>query len=397
MAIDLKSPTLAAPGLAGGLLLIFLGQRAFGHAGSFGTALTILGLILVVGCAVWQGFGYLSATGERRSVERTKLLCHAAVLIALLVYFTSTDTGMDLLGVAEDGRAKFRTAATVLFAIITGLGIIPLAFIVSSEGFGHERMVGDKANVDLFRVKEMAASGLTIALALAFLMVTCNVASERNIRKDLSYFKTSQPGTSVVNALTHGTTEPLSVIMFFPETNEVGDEVAAYFSELDGKVDGRLDVQRVDRMVRAKLAKDLKVSNDGTIVLKLGDKSENIRLTTDIKRARRNELREFDGKVGKGNAQTAPPQKDRLHLDRTWRVKRSRVERIDQRPQGGGCHKKTIGELNYQVKNFDGLGKPVPDDADVLVVLAPKEALLDVELRAIDDYPRQGRFPVDVA
>ena len=37
-----------------------------------------------------------------------------------------------------------------------------------------------------------------IALALSFLTVTCNVAEQRNVRRDLSYFRTSSPGTATV-------------------------------------------------------------------------------------------------------------------------------------------------------------------------------------------------------
>ncbi len=392
MAIDIKSPTLAAPMLGLGLLVLFLGQRAFGHIDTFGTVLTVSGLALAIGAAAWQAFGYLSAGGDRRSVERTKLLCHAAILVGLLVYLSSTDTGMDLLGIADDGHAKYRTAATILFAIIVGIGAIPLAFVEGSQGLRQRRFAGNAANIDSFRVREMAWSGFTIALALAFLMVTCNVAGERDIRKDVSYFKTSDPGTAVINTITNGTSEQVSVLMFFPELNEVGDEVTAYFRQLDSETGGKLDIQRIDRLIRPKLAKELKVSKDGTVVLKIKDKSENIRLTTDIKRARRNELREFDGKVEKALLKL-------LRRKKIAYISIGHGELNDPDSSGTGfvnpglkaeAAKQLIGALNYQVKNFDGLGKPIPDDADILVVLAPQRALIDEELTAIDDYLARG-------
>ena len=43
--------------------------------------------------------------------------------------------------------------------------------------------------------KRLASSGL-IALAAALMMVTCNVAREKTVRKDLTWYRTSMPGAS---------------------------------------------------------------------------------------------------------------------------------------------------------------------------------------------------------
>ena len=73
-------------------------------------------------------------------------------------------------------------------------------------------------------MREIGWSGLTIALATCFWMVTCNVAQERNVAKDVSYFKTSSPGDST-KRIVGASSEPIRVLLFFPTTNEVKDQV----------------------------------------------------------------------------------------------------------------------------------------------------------------------------
>jgi len=298
MAMKSAPPWLSIGYLAG-LVLIFFGERAFNHLEGTATIISIIGAAMVVGTTVWRGLAYLAASSDRRRIELITLLCYMGGVLALILYFFTTETGMDALGISEEGAGKFKTAATVLWAITLSLSLIPLGFIEATQGFGRERATGERAAVDSFRVREMATSGLTIALALAFLMVTCNVASERDIRKDYNYFKTTSPGTAVSNTVANGITDQLTVLVFFSELNEVGNEVMAYFKELDSRVGGKLDIQRVDHLMSPALAKENKVSKEGTIVLRREDKSENIRLTTEIDKARKSELRELDGKVEK--------------------------------------------------------------------------------------------------
>jgi hypothetical protein len=405
--------------LLGGLIFILAGQRAF-ETTFLKTPLTVLGLLAVAVAVGWRVLGYLSSRGEKRRIERITLLCYAAAVAGLLGYFFTTDTGNSLLGISEEGQAKFNTAVSVLWVLAIVCSMVPLVLIEATRGFGIIQAVGDiEDTVDTFRVREMASSGLTIALALGFLMVTCNVASEKNVRKDVSYFKTSMPGTAVTNIVKTGFNETLKVILFFPKNNEVGAEVEAYFKELDSKTGGKLDVERADRMIRPQLAKDYKVSSDGTIVLIKGGavaepnedgkdgadgedkeakgegsnlKSENIRISDDIDRARKSELRELDGKVEKALLQLVRAKK--VAYMTTGHGELNDAESagpLEFNPALKASHiRKLLGALNYRVKNFDGLGKPVPDDCDILLVLAPAKPLLDEELAAIDDYLARG-------
>ena len=115
------------------------------------------------------------------------------------------------------------------------ISLVPLLLAEISLGVSQRDRLelgdgaGDEAtSVDSYRVSAMITSGLTIALAAGFLMVTCNVADQRNIRRDVSYFKTSSPGSATI-AMVKSISEPVKVLLFFPEINEVKEEVRRTF------------------------------------------------------------------------------------------------------------------------------------------------------------------------
>lgn len=415
MAMKTSTPWWLTGILFFGLLCLFAGQRALAHMDTTSTVLTGLGLLSVIGATGIRVWAFTRETGRRRAVEAVMLLCHAGVGVALLLYFFVA---------SKDGvEHKTYIMATVTWLIILGLSVIPLIMIETSLGFvGRDwfpkkgEKVADEAAVELFRVKEMATNGLTIALAAAFLMVTCNTMKDRDINKDVSYFKTSQPGSATV-AMVNKMNAPLRVLLFFPDVNQVADEVEAYFRNL-GDQTGKVVVERHDRLVSPTLAKEHKVNADGTIVLLRGEpekddkskkdekkpeekkedgpvasQSEKITLPTEFTKARRDKLREFDADV----------QKALMKVVRAKRVAYFSVghgELNDPKSTGpmenqdplarSTLLKQLMSLLNYEVKDWDGFGKPVPDDCTILFVLGPRHELLDEELKAIDDYLEDG-------
>lgn len=423
MAVKTSTPWWVSALLFLGLLLIFTGQRVLSHIDAAATALSWLGLVLVVGSTGVRAWAMLREKGKRRSVEGLLLLCHAGVLAALLIYWFFGDAG--------EAADRTATMATIAWVILMGASLIPLLMAELSLGFtGRDWFpktgadVADEAAVELFRVREMATGGLTIALGAAFLMVTCNVAKERDVRKDVSYFKTSQPGSATVN-ITATMDQPMTVLLFFPQPSQVADEVEAYFKQLAEKT-GKVLIERHDRTVSPGLAKDYKVTVDGTVVLVKGETPEEkaareeenktpgtkdpkkiakskyeirmpahekLTLPTEFARARRDKLREFDADV----------QKALMKVVRAKRVAYLSVghgELNDPKSAGLGeavdpqarsaLFKQILGILNYEVKTWDGFGKPVPDDATILFVLGPRQPLLEEDLTAIDDYLDRG-------
>ncbi len=424
MAVKTSTPWWVSALLALGLLLLFAGERVLSHLDTASSVLSWFGLILIGGSTAIRFWAFRREKDSRRNVERLLLLCHAGVILALVIYYLfGTTGGQEMLGI-EESAGKASTMAMVAWLLVMGISLIPLLMIEISLGLiGRDWFpkpggdVADEAAVELFRVREMATSGLTIALAAAFLLVTCNVAKERDVREDVSYFKTSRPGPATVN-MTTSFKEPMRVLIFFPEVNEVADEVEAYFRQL-GAETGKVVVERHDRVASPGLAKELKVNVDGTVVLMRGETpedkakrekaeretktklpaekplpvNEKLTLPVEFAKARRDKLREFDAEV----------QKALMKVLRARRVAYFSVGHGELNdPKSAGVRdmvdpgarsanfKQILTILNYEVKEWEGFGKPVPDDATMLVVLGPRQPLLDEDLNAIAEYLDRG-------
>jgi hypothetical protein len=380
--------------LATGLLFVYLGERAFGHAGTAAVAITWIGVILIVGATLVRAVGFAQSRGKRRSVELILLLCHVGVLVALAIYAFAPEATGDAKAVA-----RRETIVMVLWSILLLVSLVPLLMAEVALGVANRTELvlsakddGSEASVDSYRVKAMASSGLTIALAAAFLMVTCNVADQRNISKDVSYFRTSSPGTATV-AMTKSISEPLKVLLFFPDVNEVREQVYGYFDSLASKT-GNVEIEQHDRMISSELAEQYKVTAEGTIVLARGDKFETFTVNEDIAKARRNELRTLDETV----------QKTLMKVIRDKRVAYMTVGHGELNDPGSGgplaaknpaqaqIVKTILSRLNYQVKDLarDVLTVDVPEDASIVLVLGPLAPMMDAEVEALDRYLGQG-------
>jgi hypothetical protein len=284
--------------------------------------------------------------------------------------------------------------------------LIPVLLIESSLGSSRRAGIdlgeGDfDAGLDFFRVREVGWSGLTIAFALSFLFVTCQVAKERNITRDVSYFKTSAPGESTTNIVS-SLTEKLKVYLFFPETNEVKEQVKTYFERL--KSDAKnVEISSHDRMAETGLATKFKVGKDGVVVIARGEgdkeKHYTIELETDYEKARRAtgsnaKLRNFDKEVNqilmklvrdKRKAYLTVGHGEFTHGE-------SLPGEMKHLERKGSEFKKVLGALNYEVKDLGliDLAKDVPEDATLVVVTAPMLALQDAEWAALERYIDKG-------
>ena len=404
MKMRTASPWWASLIFGVGLLFILLGERLFGHSPTLRGVLTVFGVIGVVAITGLRGFTTMRTSGARRAVERTLLFCQAGVLFSLVLYALTTKWGMGLFSMTEKGAAKFSTVLTVLWALGMIVSLIPMFMIEMSLGVakreGFDLKTAGDEGVEYYRVREIGWSGLSVALATAFLMVTCNVAKERNVQRDVSFFKTSSPGEST-RRIVAASNDTVKVLLFFPVTNEVKDQVKDYFEALSS-ASGHLQVETHDRLVDAELAGKYKVTKDGVIVLVKGtgdkEKSQTIEVDTDLEKARKgaSKLRNFDREVNTvlmklvrekrkayvmtGHGEITDP--DSVPPELKGRVPERRTS----------VFKKRLGDLNYEVKDLGliDLAKDVPEDATIVIMLAPTVPLLPAEWAALNRYLDKG-------
>jgi hypothetical protein len=403
MAMRTASPWWFSLLFAGSLLLIFLGERAFGYLDLVRAVFTGAGALLALGVTALRVFTVAASDGDRRRVERALLACHLGVLVALGLYWLTTPTGRGLLGLGDleaEALDRFTVPLTVLWSIVMAVSLVPMLMIETSLGtarrtgfsFAGVRTSERAAEaLEAFRVREMAASGLTIALAMSLLMVTCNIAEQRNVRRDLSYFKTSSPGQSTIQ-IARSVSDPIQVLLFFPPVNPVTTEVRGYMQSL-AAAGGRITIAEHDRHLDKKLAQEYRVFDHGAIVLVHGSKFEKVQLTVDPekiqKSAARMELRELDSKINTALLQVVRARR------KAYMVVGHGELNDEMGTWGGRPGAQTaqitniLDALNYEALPLgimNGLGSQVPDDADVVLLLAPTTPLSDEETAALDTY-----------
>lgn len=407
MAMRTASPWWASLAFGAGLLLFFLGERLFGHLSGARFVLTGLGVLLIVGVTAARAWTMSSSTGARRRVERTLLLCHLGTVLALVLYALTTDWGLARLNLADTAASHFHGAVTVLYLAVLTASVVPLLIaelslgIALRTGFDVQRNgAGDDAGVEYFRVRELGWSGLSVGLALAFLMVTCQVADQRNVQRDVSYFKTSSPGESTVKMVA-SSSDPLRVLLFFPDANEVKTQVLDYFQAL-AQASSRLKVEPRDRLADAELANKYKVVKDGTVVLLRGEgdkeKSQTIDIDPDVTRARTStsKLRNLDREVNSALLKVLRDKRKAYLLVGHGEINDPESVPADIKARVGQhattVFKKRLADLNYEVKNLGllDLAKDVPDDATIVIALSPAVPLQAAESAALERYLDRG-------
>ena len=413
MAVRTAAPWWFSALFAFGLACLFLGERLFGDAEGFRYFASGLGVFLVVATTGLRVVAMKAARGDRRRVEATLLLCQIGALAALGGYLLTTEFGRGLIGQSDlEGTAlhRYTTVVTILWAVIMGVSLLPMLMIEIALGLSFRGALvlrnaefTDDGSVESERARTMAWSGVNIALAAAFLMVTCEVSSQRNLRKDYSYFKTSSPGSATVK-MARSVSDGLKVVLFFPEVNEVKDEVRGYFEQLSREAD-TVSIEFREPVLDRNLAKEYGVNDDGVIVIVRDDpkletkkkKRKQIKLGTQLraskgKQGAQRDLRKLDGKVQKALMELI---RDRRYVYMT--VGHGEINDPDSVTVGGAKNplaktkiiKDMLTKLNYQVRDLK-LSDDVPDDATIVMMLGPTQPLHEGELQRLDAYLAQG-------
>lgn len=404
MGMRTASPWWASLIFGLGLLFLLVGERLIGaDAPSIHYVLSGGGVGMLIAVTLARVWTTVSTQGARRKVERAFVVCHVGTLAGLAFYTLTTGWGPKW----SDG-SHAPTMLMVVFVVLVIASIMPVLMIELSLGTAlrtnfdvHATGADQLEGVELYRVRELGWSGLSIGLALCLLMVTCQVANERNVSRDVSYFKTSSPGESTIK-IVETSSDPIKVLLFFPETNEVKDQVHGYFEALHAAT-SKIEIEDHDRMADAELAALHKVTKDGIIVLTRGTgdklKTQQIDVDTDLEKARRTtgKLRNLDREV---NATLMKLVRDKRKIYLT--AGHGEINDPGSMPAEAKARlpgerkttafRKRFADLQYEVKDLGvvDLGRDVPEDAAAVMVLAPTVPLLDAEWDALSRYLDRG-------
>jgi hypothetical protein len=366
---------------------VLLAERVFGARPHWEISLLIAGGLCLV-LSVAARFSFYSDSPERRRVEALlgwlTLGTVAVLAFALLVQHQPTWFGVRA-DLPTEGRERKSGLLNVLWLAGLLFTILPVLFAEAALS-----PMRNAPRPEVRRIRSAAIAGLTLGLVALYGSLFVYSAGKVGVTLDYSYFKTAKP-SEATRRIGRGLKEPVRIVGVFPGVNEVKREVERYVTDL-ARGNPKLKVEFHDRLLEPKVARELRASQDGSVILARGEMRQVINIGVDPKSARAT-LRKLDEEF----------QKNLLKLSRDAKVAYLTVghgeindrKGADVAATGQGIQilRKLLESQNFRLMDLggaQGLTRQVPRDADVVMVLGPTEPVSPEELATLDTYARQG-------
>ncbi|HTQ05445.1 MAG TPA: Gldg family protein [Polyangiaceae bacterium] len=389
--------TPSAPGWVlglylGGLALVYVGERVLSGLEKGAGAVSAVGVLLVVLATLLRFSPRFRAGGDRRSIESLLAVLSGLGVLALALYFWTTPWGVEhvVLGKLSDAaRTRALDLITVTWIALVVIATLPMIFAETAL-----RPMRTAERPESRRVRSAAAAGLTLALAAVYGALLVYAASGVKLDVDFSYFKTSRPSEST-KKLAQSLTDPVRVVAFFPLVSEVRTQVERYLNELKSSAP-KLQIEVQDRLLAPKLAKELRATQDGMIVLARGATTQNIVIGTELDAAKA-KLKVLDRDFQDQLTKLAKSHRTAYLTVGHGELNEAKAAGTDDPNARSATVARTLLQRqNYTVKDLglaQGLGRDVPDDADVVVILGPTEPFSDEERASLKRYlDRNGKL-----
>lgn len=376
---------------AGGLVGVFIGERAL-DGGRASNIVTALGVVCVAAALGWRLARLARASRSERTPEGILSAIYGAGALALILYFADGALAVALSGkTLTQSMPRLSGVIGALWPALIASSLLPALLVEMALG-----AMARAPELDRGRVHAALRTGVGLAATAIFCFSIVYVATERDAKVDLSYFRTARAGEAS-KRLVRALDKTVNVHLFFPPANEVLEQVDGYFSDLT-KESKRLIVKHHDHALEPRLARELGVTGNGVVVIanEDGKLREQIPLPMTLESAR-NALRTLDQDVHKRIIGVA--RKDRVAY-----LTRGHGERAYD-PAGEADRRATIKDLKQALtdQGFEprdlgvaqGLATDVPEDAALVLIVGPQQPFLDEEIAALDRYlDRNGRLLV---
>jgi hypothetical protein len=367
--------------LLAGLVLLFVGERFVGD-GDLRPVVSGVAVLVLLGAVGLRAYAMLGSEGARRKGHRGALVATSVAVGSLVLYAFTLPSATAAFGLEDDAIDRWNGVWWSLFPILTLAGVLPTLLIDRVLAL-HPRVMPAGA------MAHAVQSGLALALGGALLFPLNYLAASHDIERDVAYFKTTRPGEASIAIVTTAS-EPIEAILFFSPGSDVGREVEPYFRDLAAAAPGNFSYRISDQALEPKLAEELKVRDNGQIVLRQGDNDQKFKIDTDIDRAKR-ELRKLDGTVQKNLLKLTKGQRNLYFL--TGHGEASSREKDDKLRKLNLYKREVLEAQGFRVKSYgqaDGSTQQMPDDAGAVIVAAPTEPLLPEEVEAMLSWFDEG-------
>jgi len=367
-----------------GMALLFIGERGLG-AGKPRAVLSIAGGALLLLAMLARIVRSSKSSPDRKSVERSIQSMYALGLLAVAAYFIQSD--VPALRGGTNLEATFPKLAVVLAALWPVAWCAAIFAIIPMELAYAPMKRAPKLELGRIRAAQYSGIGMAFILTLAFSLAYAS--SERDKKIDLAYFRTSRPGEST-RKIVRTLDSPITVAVFFPNGNEVREEVDSYLSDL-AKESAQLKIEHYDYDIDPGKARDLGVSANGILVFVRGARKEQLGLQVQMEAARAG-LRTLDREVQQRLLSAVKPNRVTL-------LTQGHGERSSE-PSGDTDHRPGIRELRnalldqgHDVRDLgpaEGLATDVPKDATVVMIVGPTKPFAPEEIAALQRFLDRG-------
>jgi hypothetical protein len=377
------------------MLAVFVGRRLLGADEALGPAIAWAGaaaVALALGLEL-RAAGRAADAGAR-AAARWIAWGLGAGLVALGIAALTTAWAAQTFGWEGESRERWQGLAGAAWALPWLAGTVPAVALDLARRHSPRLL-------PLAQVRQTAAAALAAAFALALPFPANWLATRHEQRWDLTYFKTTAAGTATQN-IAAALENPVNVRIFLPPTSELVDELRGYFAGIRGE---RLSVEILDAAANPRLAKALRVRDNGTVAFTAGDVvlpepgetpaedtpaplTKTIEVGVDFDKAKRT-LKKFDAEVQKILLDLG--HSDRIvyltagHGEATWNA--------GEPNRKVAAMRQILQAMHFQVKSLsvaDGLADAIPEDADLVAILGPTEPFLDAEVAALDAFSQRG-------
>jgi hypothetical protein len=380
------SSMLATTLLVLGLCAVLVSQRVLGEGHP--RLYTALAGAALLACALGlRARAWAVAHGDVRAVEGRLLVAYGGVLLSLLLYVFTTDWGVAKLALHAEAATRVPAVLTALWLAVLTVSALAILFME----IVYLRMPIAES-VELRRVRASLHAGLSLGLSIVFLLSLNYVATARDVRKDVSYFRTTEP-SSRSRAMVQKLDKPVRAMLFFQQGSDVVGEVKPYFAAL-AAASNKLKYQVSDVALSPKLATKHRVRDNGEVLLVQGDgdaaKAESFHIGNDLTEARA-ALRKLDGTFQQAFTKLVRPERT-LYL--TVGHGEHNAKGTEQKPEDAtNLMFEVLRRLNLKTQNIglaDGLGTLIPETAGAVMIVGPSERFLPEEVNTLLAYVDKG-------
>ena len=362
------------------VLALFAGGRVMQDASA--TVAMVLALVLSAVAAVWRWRSARSVDADAGRAGRQSLLARAVAAHVAVAVGAAALLASAVLKLSGDAD-NVATTIGLLLAVGGSAVLWALELLMSQT-----RSTGI---VDAPRVQRASQTAVTLVAGLSALVAVVFGMQKSDARLELAYASPTSPSgatASVIDTAVCGAEQNKpEVFLFFERGSTALGEVADYF---DGLKAHGARVQVLDQALDPALSKALKVTKNGTVAFRCGEKTDTISIGADREEAQR-KVKKLDQDV---RTKLGKLTRDPVTVYLTVGHGERSIDGSDKTGRAAGKNlKKLLDANNATTKKLglaDGLSDKVPDDAGLVIVFGPDRAFLPEEAAALSAYVARG-------